>query len=309
MSEARLRAMETSDWSEVSDLIYVSLNYWCVANGRPPLFAGGPATTRLFCEVYEALDPGHCVVAEDPATGRLMGSCFYRERETHVSFGIMNVHPIYFGTGVGRKLVDFITDFTDSRQKPLRLISSAMNIDSFSLYTRSGFVPYSTYQDMLLPVPSNGLGRAVPGLDRVRDARLDDVESIAALELDLAGISRAKDYRHFIENQNGLWHLSVIESPDGVLDGYLASIGHPSFTMLGPGVARTDADALALLAAELDGYRGRTALYLVPVDRGGMIRELYGWGGRNSELHVHQVRGAYEPFKGVNFPTFMPETG
>ena len=40
-----------------------------------------------------------------------------------------------------------------------------------------------------------------------------------------------------------------------------------------------------------------------------MIRELYGWGARNSELHVHQVRGAYEPFKGVNFPTFMPETG
>ena len=67
MSEARLRAMETSDWPEVADLIYVSPNYWYLASGRPALFAGGPEATGLFCEVYEALDPGYCVVAEDTA--------------------------------------------------------------------------------------------------------------------------------------------------------------------------------------------------------------------------------------------------
>ncbi len=309
MPETRLRAMEDGDWSEVADLIYVSLNYWCAANGRPPLFSGGPAATRVFCQVYETLDPGHCVVAESPDTGRLMGSCFYRERETHVSFGIMTVHPIYFGEGIGRELVDFITEFTDGLGKPLRLISSAMNLDSFSLYTRAGFVPHSTYQDMLLAVPENGLGRSVPGRERTRPATVADIDALAALELELAGISRTKDYRHFVENPDGLWGLSVIEGTDGVLDGFLASIGHPLFTMLGPGVSRTEADGLALLAAELDRYRGRTVLYLVPVESGAIVRELYTWGARNCELHVHQVRGPYEPFRGVNFPTFMPETG
>jgi hypothetical protein len=50
-------------------------------------------------------------------------------------------------------------------------------------------------------------------------------------------------------------------------------------------------------------------LCLVPVDRDELVRELYGWGARNCELHVHQIRGEHQPFLGVNFPTFMPETG
>lgn len=34
-TEMRLRAMEPADWAEVAGLIYVSLSYWCEANGRP----------------------------------------------------------------------------------------------------------------------------------------------------------------------------------------------------------------------------------------------------------------------------------
>ena len=309
MAGAHLRAMRDDDWSEVADLVYVSLNYWSVANGRPALFAGGPAATRLFCQVYEALDPGRCLVAESAETGRLTGACFYRERETHVSLGIMSVHPIYFGQGIGKQLVEYITGFADDVGKPLRLISSAMNLDSFSLYTKAGFVPRLTYQDLLLAVPEGGLGRSPAELERVRTARPDDVQAMAAVERELAGISRVKDYEHFIENQEGFWHVSVLESSDGELDGFLASVGHPLLTILGPGAARTDAGGLALVAAELDRLRGRTVLCLVPVDRGELVRELYGWGARNCELHVHQIRGEYQPFRGVNIPTFMPETG
>ncbi len=207
MAGAHLRAMRDDDWSEVADLVYVSLNYWSVANGRPALFAGGPAATRLFCQVYEALDPGRCLVAESAETGRLTGACFYRERETHVSLGIMSVHPIYFGQGIGKQLVEHITGFADDVGKPLRLISSAMNLDSFSLYTKAGFVPRLTYQDLLLAVPEGGLGRSPAELERVRTARPDDVQAMAAVERELAGISRVKDYEHFIENQEGFWHV------------------------------------------------------------------------------------------------------
>ena len=80
--------------------------------------------------------PGRCLVAEDEETGRLMGSCYYRARETNCSLGIMNVHPVYWGTGVGKALLDWIVDFANGEGKPLRLVSSAMNLDSFSLYTR-----------------------------------------------------------------------------------------------------------------------------------------------------------------------------
>jgi GNAT superfamily N-acetyltransferase len=301
--------MVDGDRAEVADLIYVSTNYWYQTNGRPPIFSGGPGATELFADVYEALDPGCCVVAESGRTGRLMGSCFYHPRETHVSLGIMNVHPNHFGRGVARRLLRHVTDLADARGLPVRLVSSAMNLDSFSLYTRAGFVPRCAFQDVLLPVPPGGLGEREPGLERVRPATLGDVEAVAALEREISGISRAKDYRYFVENAAGIWHLSVLEGEGGRLDGFLASVAHPGSNMLGPGVARTEAGAAALLLAELDLHRGRSPVFLVPVERAGLVRRVYAWGGRNCELHFAQVRGAFEPFRGVTMPTFMPETG
>src|SRR4051794_30933687 len=197
MSDIILRAMGDGDRNEVADLICVSTNYWYRASGRPAIFTAGPASCLLFCEVYEALDPGCCVVAEDLATGRLMGSCFYHPRETHVSLGIMNVHPNYFGRGVAGRLLRFVTDLADREGKPMRLVSSAMNLDSFSLYTRAGFVPRAAFQDMVIDSPPDGPGTADGVAGRIRDARADDVSAIVDLEWRVSHIRRGKDYSHF----------------------------------------------------------------------------------------------------------------
>jgi GNAT superfamily N-acetyltransferase len=303
-TDLRLRAMEPDEWSEVADLIYVSLNYWCEANGRPAVFRGGPGSTRVFCDVYEALDPGHCIVAEHAETGRLAGSCFYRARETHCSLGIMTVHPVYLGTGVGKALLEFVVEFAHAEGKPLRLVSSALNLDSFSLYTRAGFVPRTAYQDLLIRIPADG----VPAEGRVRDGTRDDAEAIAALELDVAGISRVKDYLYFAENAEGFWHLSVHEDQRGRIDGFLASCSHPGMPMIGPGAARDEEQAAALLAAELTANAGRTMVFLLPVECGSVVARAYAWGARNVELHVAQVLGDAAPFRGVTMPTFLPET-
>ena len=304
----RLRAMTPDEWSEVADLVYVSLNYWCEANGRPAVFRGGPGSTRVFCEVYEALDPGHCLVAEHLVTGRLAGSCFYRARETHCSLGIMNVHPVYFGRGIAKALLDHIVAFARDEGKPLRLVSSALNLDSFSLYTRAGFVPRHAYQDLILTVPPEGVDVDLPGSNRVRPATEADVDAMAALELAVAGISRTKDYRYFVENRERFWHVSVAEGADGRLDGYLVSLGDPGFNMIGPDAARDEETAAALLAAELNENAGRTPVFLLPVEYPGLARLAYDWGARNVELHFAQVLGDAPPFRGVTMPTFLPET-
>src|SRR4051812_29003055 len=83
MAEMTLRPATADDRHDVADLICVSTNYWYRASGRPAIFCNGPSSTTLFFDVYEALDPGCCVVAEDRATGHLMGSCFYHPRDTH----------------------------------------------------------------------------------------------------------------------------------------------------------------------------------------------------------------------------------
>ncbi len=92
-----IRLMVASKWTAVAELIHVSTNAYYTSHGMSAIFREGPEkTTRLFCEVYETLDPGCCLVAEHPDTGRLVGSCFYHPRETHYSIGIVNVHPSHF---------------------------------------------------------------------------------------------------------------------------------------------------------------------------------------------------------------------
>jgi len=338
MNGIELRPMQASDRTEVTELIHLSTNTWYQTHGRPRLFSRGLEAAGLFFDVYERLDPGCGVVAVSEYSGRLAGSCFYHPRPTHVSLGIMNVHPNYFGCGAARALLQYVIDFAEhqqklgkgdganlperpegcfaqigpvpfSEQKPLRLVSSAMNLDSYSLYTRAGFVPQVIFQDLILPVPDEGLPHRTPGDDKVREAVMADVPAIDRLETELAGISRQQDYRYFLGNGEGLWHVSVYPDDRGGLDGFLASLNHPGFTMLGPGLARTAEQAAALLLAELNRCRGRIPLFLVPARCSALVRQMYQWGAKNCEIHFSQVRGPCAPVQGIQMPTFLPESG
>lgn len=307
MNDFQLRTMNAGDRSEVAELIHLSTNAWYQSHGRPPIFSGDPALADVFYEVYEALDPGCGLVVEHTRTKRLVGSCFVHPRPTHVSVGIMNSHPNYAGRGIARRLLQHIIDGADRSGLPVRLVSSALNLDSFSLYTRAGFVARRTFQDLYLAVPPGGLDARVEVAGTVRDAKESDLDAMVALELELAGIDRRKDLAYFIENAPGFWHVSVFEGVRGI-EGFLASCGHPALNMLGPGVARSEDQAAALLLRELNQYHGRQPVFLVPVDCGGLVRTLYSWGARNCELHLAQVRGAAPPLRGVILPSFLPES-
>lgn len=309
MPEIVIRKMERQDWAAVGELIQVGTNAWYRANGKPSIFTGDPDQMDLFCSVYEDLDPGCCVLAVNARSGQLAGSCFYHPRPTHVSVGIMNVHPNYFGRGVARRLLGEILEIADRSGRPVRLVSSALNLDSFSLYTRAGFVPRTAYQDMFLPVPIAGLGIEFPARSQVRDATLADAEAMAALEQRLCGISRLRDYRYFLENRDSIWHASVFESAEGELLGFLVSVSHPASSMLGPGAAQTQEQAGALILGELNHHRGRSPIFLIPVQCTDLVQHLYLWGAKNCEIHFAQVRGVWVEPSGVVMPTFMPETG
>ena len=304
--------MQPNEQHDVARLIRESTNCWYEANGRAPIFTGELSSTMLFCDVYEALDPGCCILAVAKETGQIAASCFYHSRFTHVSIGIMNVHPDHFGKGLARQLLDRIVRLSDEQNKPMRLVSSAMNLDSFSLYTRGGFVPRQIFQDMTLAIPEEGLAeRAIPGIHRVRDAHLDDLQNIVQLEQELCFIEREKDHRFFLDNAMNIWNVCVIESEDTKqIDGVLVSVKHPGSTMLGPGFMRSEEDALALIRYQLDQHhRGGQPVWLVPSSCHSLVSELYGWGAKNCELHFGQIRGQWQEPVGVIMPTFMPETG
>ena len=102
-------------------------------------------------------------------------------------------------------------------------------------------------------------------------------------------------------------HVSVIEG-DNDIEGFLVTCDHPGLNIMGPGAARREEQAAILIHRELNRYRGRQPLFIVPVDCGNLVRMLYGWGARNCELHVSQVRGEAVPSRGVIMPTFLPES-
>ena len=310
-SNIELRRMEEGDQKKVIDLIFNSTNAWYQEHFKKNVFGGDPSACEIFTEVYEDLDPGCCIIAEDMGTGRLAGSCFYHPRETHFSLGIMNASPDYFGKGVATRILDEIISLADHETLPVRLVSSAMNLDSFSLYTRRGFVPKMTFQDMSLSVPEGGLDLEAPErMDRVRDAKPGDAKGMADLEMKLNGIRRVKDFAYFISNESGAWGVSVIESPEGQITGFLCSINSAGSKMLGPGVSSNCTDSAALIYNELNArQRGNAPVFLVPVQESELVQTLYGWGAKNCEMHLCQVRGECPPMNGVTMPTFMPETG
>ncbi|MDA1214715.1 MAG: N-acetyltransferase, partial [Planctomycetota bacterium] len=201
-------------------------------------------------------------------------------------------------------------EFTEKHNyKSLRLTQSACNLDSFSLYNRAGFVPRHAYQDMFLAVPESGLPVTLRVQECIRPARLEDIQAMVELENEISGITREVDYRYCLENENGFWKTHVAVNANGGLDGFLISSGHSAVNILGPGVTRDDDTAAGLLLTALNCYPGRTPVFLIPVERDQLVRQMYDWGARNCELHFCQVRGEYQPFRGVNLPSFLPETG
>ena len=306
--EYHLRDMRASDREAAARLIYCSTNGYYESIGREPIFVGDELVPAAIFDVYQQLDAEQGIVAIDENSGAMIGLCFVHPRETHYSLGIMNVHPEHFGRGVARAILAQIVDRARTEDKPVRLVSSCLNLDSYSLYGRAGFVPFCTFQDMIVEVPEGGLAHGPPNELPVRTGTLDDADAMEAIEREVSGISRRRDYEYFLGNADGLWHVSVIESVSGV-DGFLVSCSSDACNMIGPGVSRTDGQMAALVYAELNQHPGRAPVLLAPVARGQLVQQLYAWGARNCEMHVAQSNGAAQAPAGVVLPTFLPETG
>ena len=304
----QLRLAAAGDRDAIATLIRNSTNhYYETRLGAPPIFPEDSLSTRDFVDLYSALNGSHCLLCVDEEEN-LLGSCFYHVRETHTSLGIMNVHPDHFGKGVAKKLLSEILRLAEEVGHATRLVSSCLNLDSYSLYTRMGFAPYEIYQDMLVKVPDQGLDSPANSEATIRTATLKDIDAMAALEQTISGISRRTDYQHFIQNPEGLWHISIAEK-NGALTGFLISSASAACNMIGPGVVHDEATAFQLIINELNQHCGRTPVLLIPARFRSLVKNMYAIGGRNCEMHVAQSTYATPQPNGITLPTFFPESG
>ena len=264
---------------------------------------------RIFPELYEALDPGEAICATDE-DGDICGVCFVHMRETHVSIGIVATDPRFSGRGIARLMMETAMTRGLAQGKPVRLVSSLMNLDSFSLYTKLGFVPGTVFQDIEIEVPDTGLYHAAPaGVDQIRLATHADIEHLVELEFKLQRIRREKDYAFFLNNTVGDWRIWIHQDDSQEMLGFIVSSQHPDWNMIGPGVALNSEIAQALIWKALNERRNRSTVLLAPAFATELIATLYKWGGRNIELHVAQSTMPFDSTTGIAFPTFLPETG
>ncbi|MDY0165693.1 MAG: GNAT family N-acetyltransferase [Thermoguttaceae bacterium] len=304
-----LSPVQPADHEPVARLLHRSLVDWYEKNLRAGArFGTSHEPFLLFPQVYESLDPGEGIVARG-TNGEVLGVCFVHPRETHVSVGIVATDPEAGGSGIARAMMEAAIARANDSGKPVRLVSSLLNLDSFSLYSRLGFVPHTFYQDLSLDVPAAGMTvPAPPGAERVRPARPDEAARLADFEHQLQGIRREPDYAFFFRNDAGSWQTLVLEDAEGALEGFLVGSHHPAFNILGPGVARDEAAATALLWRSLNAQPGRNMVFLLPCAAAGLIRTAYSWGARNVELHAAQILGPTPQASGIVFATYLPES-
>lgn len=305
-----LSTLLPSDHAATASLLHTSLVTWYETHLRQGArFGDSSEPFLLIPDVYAALDPDQSIAARDNANGSLLGVCFVHPRETHDSIGIVATAPEAAGRGIARAMVTEAIRRANAAQKPLRLVSSLLNLDSFSLYTRLGFVPGAVFQDLLFTIPETGLATPAPeGTHRIRLARPDDASALADFELSLQGIRREQDYRFFIENRIGQWRTHISEDSHGQIDGFLVTSLNSAMPMLGPGVVNTESTAAALIWTALNALAGKSYVLLAPANATTLIRTLYSWGGRNVELHIAQSLGPAPIPQGLSFPTFLPES-
>jgi len=299
--------LQPEQFDEAAELIHSSTNAWYLKNTGRVAFSCEPTACRLFPDTYDALDSGQCICVTDDTTGKLIGTCYLHPRETHIGVGIVNTAPDVAAAGVASLMIREACRIADAQGLPLRLVSSASNMDSYSLYHRQGFVARQVFQDMLLPVPQDA-SPLTYGIDTstVRSGTPADVDAIATLEKQLTGSYRPRDWEHFIITNH--FHVLVDVAPDGSIIGALNVTNHAANCTLGPAHSQSEASICRLLAAALPLVAGRTALVLVSPASTEVTALLYAWKARNADIHLLQVRGAYTAPTGVQLMTFLPES-
>ena len=300
-----IRRIQPDDRDAVARLIHSATNRYYESIGREAVFPGPPEDAAVFVDVYDAIDGPAARIAVDASpdsSKTIVGCCFEHARPTHVSLGIMAVHPDHFARGIARQLLAAIID--DAGDRPVRLVSSAINLDSFSLYSRAGFEPQAVVQDVLLP----GLDKVPPRPDSVRPATPDDAAAIVAVEQSVTGMNRQADWDYLLSSWHDHWHTLVGEA-DGQIVAALASCRSAAVNMIGPGAA-TPAGARFLpdlLQQHRIRFAGTAAVALIPSSARELLASAYAAGGRNVELHLIQTRGDLPTDPGVAIPTFLPE--
>ncbi len=290
-----IRTMSEDDVHVVAPVIARAFNAVNARYGYPSEFPD-PIISVLMARYYLSQDPEGCLVAE--RDGNICGSVFGRRRGDHVSIGPVSVDPASQAIGVGRRMMQALFDAYPGAAS-FRLSQAAFNKESFSLYSKTGFV--AAEQLLRLERPPDP---AAPQEDEplVRAVTVENAPVVADLDRRLTGVERGRELpTHF-----GMGRVYVHGGDTGI-QGYLATMPTPDRIFLGPAVAQSEAQLAALIRAALrDAGPGAVGLHL-PARLDPTIAECFRLGFRLFCLETLMVRGEWRTPPAPYVHSMFPE--
>jgi predicted N-acetyltransferase YhbS len=249
-----------------------------------PIEPGTPEFTDFQMRSMLATDGIYGLVAE--RDGEIVGSAFQDERGAIVGVGPVSVDPAAHDARVGRALMEAL--LRRSRERAVagvRLVQTAYNYRSFSLYAKLGFAvrePLSVFQ-------GTPRAAAVSGAT-VRPALPDDVATCDAICRQVHGHDRHGELLGCVEAGTA----RVVER-SGEITGYATGFGYGWHA-----VGRTDDDIIALLqSAEMFMGLG----FLVPSRNTALMTWCLGAGLRLVQQSTLMSIGLYNEPRGSWLPS------
>jgi len=289
MSDTTLTTVLPGQAEAVGTLVYEAFKEIAERHNFEPAFST-PQLAQLFVRLLVQTEGyGSYLLLDD---GRPVACNFGDERDEVVGVGPVAVAVDRQGRGLGRRVMEALLERADRNGfRSVRLLQSAYNAQSFSLYHNLGFDVMDLF--------ANVRGRPNDGqqpVDSVREYTPADLEACDALHRDVLSVSR----RHDIESMAGLATPLVVER-EGEVAGYLTRFPGEQ-TFITHGVARDEAALRDLIVGAGRSAPGDLHL-LISTSHAETLR----WAMRQRfellELDSYMVRGEYQPPLGAWVPS------
>jgi GNAT superfamily N-acetyltransferase len=227
-----IRRAEAADAAKCGAILYSAFLKVADEHNFPPDFPSVEVATDVVSMLLA--HPGfYGIVAQDD--DRIVGSNFADLRSSIAGIGPISIDPQVQDQGIGRKLMEAAIDHLASTNVcGIRLVQSAYNNRSLSLYTRLGFQT----REPLSVIQGPALNIKFAGYD-VRPAGEADIATCNHLCRRVHGFERGAELREAIGA-----HTALVVEHLGRITGYATDLG-----FFAHAVAETNQDLKSLIAA------------------------------------------------------------
>ena len=206
-----------------------AVNPWTSASARADDL--GLAIDTLRALVAE--NPGGVLVARE--AGEIVGMAAVQIQHPHAHIAFFFVHPRFQGRGIGSTLLAALREAIDQAGATVVTLASSRDARAWQRYLRFGMRPGPPVLAFRAAQPRFPASLPdIPGLV-TRPLSPDDIDTVAALDLEVRGANRRGALERWIANDHG---MLALDRDSGDPEGFALVSTRPQYDQIGPVVSR-----------------------------------------------------------------------